>query len=54
MGFKEAMSFEQARILDLEITVKELRRMFDEVLWDDNAREEYRKIAKQYEEENKQ
>ena len=46
------MTKEESRILELEFTLKEVRRMFDEILWDDKAREQYQKIDKEYKESN--
>ena len=40
----------KGRIMELEHTVESLREMFDEVLYDDRAREEYKRIDKEYKE----
>lgn len=45
---------QEARIIELEHTVEQLREMFDDILWDDDARMEYRKIAKEIDEELKE
>jgi len=38
------MTKEEGKIIELENTVKQLRKMFDEILYDDNARASYQKI----------
>ena len=42
------MDNNESKILELEQLVESLRSMFDEVLWDDQARAEYQKIDKEY------
>lgn len=41
----------KGRIMELEHTVESLRNMFDEVLYDDNARNEYKRIDEEYKNE---
>lgn len=48
----ELMTRDEARIMSLECTLSGLREMFDEVLYDDDARAAYRKIDEDSKKEN--